>query len=227
MEFQFISDGNPSAFFFLSAMEDREPATHADWRKADQLLRNGLKSAGLRTFRVVVVGDDDTRAQPGWAVVACEELVMALAERFAVAKVIHLTREHVTQIDRKTMARETLPAEQVRCTDPRRVKHFVLFVGSRPGETHDPQSTDRLRSIVRKRFAGFTLSKAEGWFEGVAEGTVCIHLGTSAHREVLHTAEELRVAFDQIGIGISCNGIYQRVREHSDFDFMLEGFGLS
>jgi hypothetical protein len=42
----------------------------------------------------------------------------------------------------------------------------------------------------------------------------------------LLTVHTLRLAFEQIGVGILCNGVYQGVREWSDDEMILQSFSI-
>jgi hypothetical protein len=53
-----------------------------------------------------------------------------------------------------------------------------------------------------------------------------IHIATREPHKVLRVAHDLRCFLNQTGIGISHNGIYQRVREWTDDELILQSFGI-
>jgi hypothetical protein len=75
-------------------------------------------------------------------------------------------------------------------------------------------------------FPGFTIQRAEGCFRSRFEETLLIHIGTREPLQVIETAHNLRCFLKQEGIGLSHNGIYQRVREWSDDNLILQSFGF-
>ena len=75
-------------------------------------------------------------------------------------------------------------------------------------------------------FPSFTITEAEGYFRSEAEDALLISVATDTPSKVLELAGDLRQHFAQEGVGVSHNGIYQRLRDWSDPDFLLRAWGI-
>ncbi len=117
------------------------------------------------------------------------------------------------------------PATRIR--DPREVRHFTLFVGSPAGRNRlDPLEYAGVCTRVGALFPGFTIQRADGCSQSRFEDTLLIHIATREPQKILEVVHTLRGFLNQDGIGISHNGIYQRVRDWSDDTLILESFNL-
>jgi hypothetical protein len=108
------------------------------------------------------------------------------------------------------------------------VRHFTLSVGSSGGRGKiDPLEYAGICTRVGALFPGFTIQRAEGCFQSRFEETLLIHIATREPQNVLTLAHDLRCFLNQIGIGITHNGIQQRVRDWTDDGLILQSFGLA
>ena len=88
------------------------------------------------------------------------------------------------------------------------MKVFTLYVG-----TGDPQAKETLLAILRKRFESFTVISGEGYFRGVPESMWFVRVGTEETDKVFDTAQEIRLALHQDGVGIEFQSRYYRCTE--------------
>ena len=108
------------------------------------------------------------------------------------------------------------------------MRQFTLSVGS-PGDRGKihPLEYAGVCTRVGALFSGFTIQRAEGCFESRFEETLLIHIATREPQKVLTLAHDLRCFLNQDGIGISHNGIYQRVRDWTDDGLILQSFDIA
>ena len=134
---------------------------------------------------------------------------------------------HIDLVNCKKSERHPLDSPETRRLDPRDVRHFTLFVGSPPGSNRlDPLEYTGVCTRVGAMFPSFTIQHADGCFQSRFEETLLIHIATREAHKVLSVAHDLRCFLNQTGIGISHNGIYQRVREWTDDNLILQSFGI-
>jgi hypothetical protein len=226
--FEYIPTEKPADFWVITAYNpDGKDANPADNIAADSNLREEIVSLGLVPFRVIGRSADSSHAEPGWGFPCDEATALRLGRQFRQDAVFHFTAGEIWLIGCRHSVRQTLASPAGRIHDPRDTRHFSLFVGLPPdSETVDDETLAGIRSSIGARFDGFTLQKAEGSFRSRIEETVVIHIATRDPREVIELARDLRLLLNQEGIGLSHNGIYQRVREWSDDDLILQSFGL-
>lgn len=227
--FEFIPNEKTPDFWVITAYNpDGENAPAGDNLATDATLRSEMVEMGFTPFRIIGLSPDEKHAEPGWGIPCDEATAIRLGRRFRQEAVFHFMAGEIWLIDCTHSVRQDLANPAGRIRDPRDTRHFSLFVGLPPGsETINDETLATIRSCIGARFDGFTLQKAEGGFHSRIEETVVIHIATREPREVIELARELRLLLNQTGIGISHNGVYQRVREWSDDDLILQSFGLN
>ena len=82
---------------------------------------------------------------------------------------------------------------------------FTLYVG-----TSQPAAKETLGRILRERFESFTVISGEGYFRGEPEPMWFVRLATNDPQAVIATAEAIRAALHQDGVGIEHRGRYYR-----------------
>lgn len=232
--FEFVTQGKPSDFWVITAYNPDGKNTDSILNKAaDERLRAAIEALGYTSFRVIGMSPEDQpkdqhHAEPGWGIPCDEATALKLGKRFSQEAVFHFKEGSIWLVDCSSGARESLPNPSTRITDPCHIKHFTLFLGA-PKDTTviDDQTSEDIRSCIQARFENFTIQSGEGCFRAGKEDSVLIHIGTPDYKSVIALAHDLRLQFQQFGVGISHNGIYQRVREKSDECLILESFGLS
>jgi hypothetical protein len=226
--FHFIPDGKPSEFWIITAWNpEGRDAPIQDNRARDHRLRSILAERGLYHFRVIGTSVDEDHIESGWGLVTDEGTAIELGQRFAQEAVFHIRGDAVDLISCLTRARSRLPGLQTLLRDPRNVRLFTLSVGSPPSGNFDAELIQSVRELIQSTFADYTLRRAEGCFENYPEEVLLIDIGTRDYDKVLVLAHALSDFLKQTGAGISCNGVYQRVREWTDDELILESFGLT
>jgi hypothetical protein len=226
--FHFIPDGKPSEFWIITAWNpEGRDAPIQDNSAGDHRLCSILAERGLYHFRVIGTSVDEDHVEPGWGIVTDEGTAIELGQLFAQEAVFHIRGEAVDIVHCLTRERSRLPGLQTLLRDPRDVRFFTLSVGSPPSGKFGAQHIQRVREMIQSTFTGYTLRHAEGSFEGQSEEVLLIDIGTRDYDKVLILAHALSNFLKQTGVGISCNGVYQRVREWTDDEMILESFGLT
>ena len=105
--------------------------------------------------------------------------------------------------------------------------HFILFVGAPPG-SGKLCVTDRFAVFQRvsSRFSGFFSHEGTGFFRGEWEDCLCIEIATVDRLAVVEVAGEIREALNLEAVGLSWNGIYQRIVAESLPDEVLGNWNL-
>lgn len=227
--FEYIPSETISDFWVVTAYNpDGKTVESADNIIADKLLMAEITALGLSPFRIIGLSPDEFHAEPGWGLPCDEALALEIGRRYKQEAVFHFTSARIVLVDCKTGECHPLDDPTNRIRDPRDVRHFTLFVGSSPEhEKFDPQEYEELRNLIGKWFSDFTIQHADGCFRSGIEATLLVHISTRQTVKVIRLAHNLRAAFKQTGIGISHNGIYQRVREWADDGLILQSFGLT
>ena len=226
--FEYIPAGKPDDFWVITAYNPKgKPADPGDNIAADARLLAGIESRKITPFRVTGLSPDESHAEPGWGLPCDEATAIELGRRYHQQAVYHFTGEYIDLVDCKTRQRHALENPATRIRDPRDVRHFILYVGSPAGRgSLDPLEYAGVCTRVGALFPGFTIQHGEGCFRSRFEDTLLIHIATREPLKVIEAAHSLRCFLNQDGIGISHNGIYQRVREWSDASVILGSFGL-
>lgn len=227
--FEYIPAETISDFWVTTAYNpDGETVAHADNIEADNRLLAEVTGLGFTPFRIIGLDRKEEHAEPGWGIPCDEATALEIGRRYSQEAVFHFTSNRIDLVDCKTGERHPLDEPTGRIRDPRNVRHFTLFVGSSPEhEKFDPQEYEEIRNLIGKWFADFTIQHADGCFRSGIEATLLVHISTRETVKVIRLAHNLRTAFKQTGIGISHNGIYQRVREWADDGLILQSFGLT
>ena len=227
--FETIPTGDASHFWVITAYNpDGEDAPAADNLLEDSRLHAEIAEMGFTPFRIIGMSRDESHAEPGWGFPCDETTAMEIGRRYRQEAVFHFTAGRIDLVDCKTGERQSLDDPTSRIRDPRDVRHFTLSVGSPGGRGKiDPLEYAGVCTRVGALFPGFTIQRAEGCFESRFEETLLIHIATREPQKVLTLAHDLRCFLNQIGIGITHNGIQQRVRDWTDDDLILASFGIS
>jgi hypothetical protein len=226
--FQFIPAGKPADFWVITAYNPKgRTADPGDNIQADARLHSEIIELGVTPFRVIGLSPDESHAEPGWGVPCDEETAIKIARRFRQDSVYHFTTRSINLVNCRTSKRQPLDHPDTRIRGPRDLRHFTLFVGSPPDRNRlDPLNYAGVCTRVGALFPGFTIQRAGGYYAHRFEDTLLIHVATREPRKVLEVAHALRCFLNQDGIGVSHNGIYQRVRDWSDDTMLLESFDL-
>ncbi len=226
--FEYIPTGKPKDFWVITAYNpDGEDAYPGDNIAADARLHADLTKRSITPFLVTGLLPDESHADPGWGIPCDEATALEIGRRYRQEAVFHFHSSGIDLVDCNTRERQPLENPAKRIRDPRELRHFTLFVGSPSGRNRiDPLEYAGVFTRVGALFPGFTIQRAEGCFRSHFEETLLIHIGTREPLKVIETAHNLRCFLNQEGIGLSHNGVYQRVREWSDETVILESFGL-
>jgi hypothetical protein len=162
---------------------------------------------------------DEKHGEPGWGFVATEEEALALAIKYEQDAIYHVGENQLTLISADGSER---------AHDPRKRILFSLYLGSRsPATTHSQEERDGIFARIAEVFPSFTVLEASGHFRRKHEQTLVIQIATDKPKLVLNLAHELLSYMAQEGVGVLCNGIYQRVRAWTDDRLILQSWGLN
>ena len=227
--FEYIPTGKPDDFWVITAHNpDGEDAYPGDNIVSDARLLTDIKALNIAPFRIIGLSPDEKHAEPGWGIPCDEATALEIGRRYRQEAVFHFHSGGIDLVDCNTRERQPLENPAKRIRDPRELRHFTLFVGSPSGCNRlDPLEYAGVCTRVGASFPGFTIQRAEGCFRSRFEETLLIHIGTREPLKVIETAHNLRCFLNQEGIGISHNGIDQRVRDWSDNALILESFGFT
>jgi hypothetical protein len=227
--FEYIPTEKPADFWVITAYNpDGNTADAGDNISADSDLREEIVSLGLVPFRVIGRSPDSSHAEPGWGIPCDEATALEIGRRYRQEAVFHFTTGRIDLVDCESGSHESLENPFSRILDPRDVRHFTLSVGSSGGRGKiDPLEYAGICTRVGALFPGFTIQRAEGCFQSRFEETLLIHIATREPQKVLTLAHDLRCFLNQIGIGITHNGIQQRVRDWTDDGLILQSFGIA
>jgi hypothetical protein len=226
--FEYIPAGKPDDFWVITAYNPKgRPADPGDNLAADARLRADLARLKITPFRIIGLSPDETHAEPGWGFPSDEVTAFEIGRRYQQEAVYHFTAGRIDLVDCKTLGRHPLENPATRIRDPREVRHFTLFVGSPAGRNRlDPLEFAGVCTRVGALFSGFTIQRADGCSQSRFEDTLLINIATREPQKILEVVHTLHGFLNQDGIGISHNGIYQRVRDWSDDSLILESFNL-
>lgn len=82
---------------------------------------------------------------------------------------------------------------------------FTLYVGSKQA-----RARGEIVRIVAEEFSSFTIIEGEGFFRGTPEPSWLVKIAADDGLKVIRTAERIRAALDQDGVGIEMDGQYHR-----------------
>ena len=227
--FEYIPTGKPGDFWVITAYNPKgKPADPGDNIQADAQLLADIEALEITPFRVTGLSPDETHAEPGWGFPSDETTALEIGRRYRQQAVYHFTAGRIDLVYCKTHECHSLDDPATRIRDPRDLRHFTLFVGSPSGRARlDPLEYAGVCTRVGALFPGFNIQHAEGCFQSRFEDTLLIHIATRELLKVIEVAHSLRCFLNQDGIGISHNGIYQRIRDWTDCSVILEAFNLS
>ena len=226
--FECILDNKPTAFWVITAYNpDGKDADPGDNIAADKRLRAEFEKLEISFFRIIGMSPNQNHAEPGWGFPCDETTALEIGRRYRQEAVFHFSAGRIDLVDCKTGECQPLDNPASRILDPREVKHFTLFVGSPAARGKlDPLEYTGICTRVGALFPGFTVQRSEGCFRSRFEDSLLIHIATREPHKVIVLAHDLRCFLNQDGIGISHNGVYQRIRDWSDEELILEVFGL-
>jgi hypothetical protein len=92
------------------------------------------------------------------------------------------------------------------------MKCYRLYVCARTGRDESNSGDDaQIAAAVAARFESFTVTRGTGWFLGHREPVCIVMVATDDEAAVVELAEHLREVMNQEGIGVECDGTYQRI----------------
>ena len=224
--FQYSPADKPDAFWVVTAHNPNgKSAAPGDNILADAQLHEELKELKITSFRVTGLSPDESHAEPGWGF-ACEEATaLRLGRQFQQEAIFHFQEELIELVCCENGDRQALDKPEGRNRDPRSLRYYTLHVGSPPGRNRiDPLEYTGVCTRVAALFSGFTIQRAEGCYGSRFEDTLVIHIASREPGKVIEVAHSLRCFLNQEGVGLSHGGIYQRVRDWSDNEVLLETF---
>jgi hypothetical protein len=128
-------------------------------------------------------------------------------------------------VDCRDGERISLDEPQTRIMDPRDLKHFTIMVESSGDRRKiDPLEYTGVCTRAGALFPRYTIQRAEGCFQSRFSDSLLIHVTTREPRKIIILARDIRCFLTQINVGISHNGVYQRVQEWSDDNMILASF---
>jgi hypothetical protein len=202
---------------------DGKTVSIAENSEADAELCQAFKAIKIKSFPVIGMSEDEKHAEPGWGIRCDEAVAIQLGKRFRQEAIFHFSDGRIDLVDCETGKRTALHNPGARIRDPQKLRHFTLFVGSPKGRNKiDPIEYTGVCIRVGALSPSFTIQRAEGCYQAQFEDNLMIHVATYQPSKVIELAHNLRCFLNQEGIGVSCNGIYHRVREWSDTDFVLK-----
>lgn len=227
--FQALPEELPPAFCIITAWNpDGQPRLATKNRQSDAELVAQLDAYSLPRTRITGLSPDESHAEPGWAVGCAREQGIAIGREYGQEGIYQVEGGELTLVDCSTGEEKPLGAFGTRLRDPRDLREFRIYVGSRaPRAQLQATEEEAIRLKVAGRFDAFTITRAEGCFRAQSEDALVITVATDRSGEVLGAAKDIRKLLGQEGIGVSCGGVYQRVREWTDPDFLLRVWGLA
>ena len=223
--FHFIPDGKSEDFWVITACNpDGNKASAGDNLAADQSLKRELDRLGLKAFRITGTSPDETHAEPGWGIQCDQKTALKLAKQYRQLAVFHFRDGKIDLVNTKSVKRDPLDEPSARIRDPRGLRQFTLWIGSPNGGRLDPLQYAGVCTRAGAVSDDFTIQKAEGCYRSRFEDYLLLHVAIREPRKVIELGHSLRCFLSQKGIGISHNGIYQRLHEWSDDELILEAF---
>lgn len=227
--FQALPEELPVSFCIITAWNpDGKTDLPGRNRQRDQQLAERLDALTLSRVRIIGMSPDESHAEPGWALSCPVDQGLSLGREFRQEAIFHAEGGELSLINCESKTKSALGSFATRLRDPRSQRLFTVHVGA-PSPRARFLSTEALEIRLRaaKRFSSFTITEAEAHHGSQNEDAILITVATDQPREVLGLAKDLRKLLYQDGIGISHNGIYQRVTAWSDPDFLLRAWGLT
>ena len=225
--FQLIPDNLPDSFYIVTAWDP--------FGKTVSVEENHVRDAQLESeiqsrepFRVIGMSPDEKHGEPGWGFVSSEAEALALAIKYEQDAIYHVANKQLTLVSAEGSERAQLGLWSERIRDPRKRILFSIDLGSRsPATTLSPEEREGVFARIAEVFPSFTVMEASGHFRHEHEQTLVIQIATEKPKLVLNLAHELLDYMAQEGVGVLCNGIYQRVRAWTDDRLILQSWGLT
>lgn len=225
--FQLIPDSLPESFYIVTAWNPfGKTVSVEENRVRDAQLEREVLSR--KPFRVIGMSPDEKHGEPGWGFVATEEEALALAMKYEQDAIYHIRANHLTLISADGSERAELGLWSERVHDPRKRILFTIYLGSRsPAKTLSAEERQGILERIAAFFPSFTVTEASGHFRHEREQTLVIQVATEKPQMILTLAHELLEYLAQEGVGVLCNGIYQRVRAWTDDRLILRSWGFA
>jgi hypothetical protein len=225
--FQLIPACLPESFYIVTAWNPfGETASLEDNLARDAQMESELQSR--EPFRVIGMSPDEKHGEPGWGFVASEVEALELAIKYEQDAIFHIGDNQLTLISADGTERAQLGLWSERVHDPRKRILFSIYLGSRsPATSLSQEERDGIFARIAEVFPSFTVLEGSGHFRHDSEQTLVIQVATENPKLVLQLAHELRSYMTQEGVGVLCNGVYQRVREWTDDRLILQSWGLT
>lgn len=225
--FQLIPHSLPQSFYIVTAWNSFGKTVSVEENHVrDAQLGGDLQ--GREPFRVIGMSPDEKHGEPGWGFIATEEAALALAIKYEQDAIYHIGDNQLTLISADGSERAQLGLWSERVHDPRKRILFSIYLGSRsPATTLSQDERDGIFARIAEVFPSFTVLEASGHFLCKQEQTLVIQVATDKPKLVLNLAHELLSYMAQEGLGVLCNGIYQRVRAWTDDSLILQSWGLT
>ncbi len=225
--FQLIPDSLPESFYIVTAWNPFGKTVSVEENHAlDAQLEGELQSR--EPFRVIGMSPDEKHGEPGWGFIATEAEALALAIKYEQDAIYYIGDNQLTLISADGSERAQLGLWSERVRDPRKRILFSIYLGSRsPATTLSPDECEGIFARISEVFPSFTVLEASGHFRHESEQTLVIQVATENTKLVLELAHELRSYMEQEGVGVLCNGVYQRVREWTDDRLILQSWGIT
>lgn len=226
--FQALPETLPDAFCVVTAWNpDGQSDLPGRNHQRDADLAARIDAAGLKRVRITGLSPNGEHAEPGWAIDCSLEKGLALAREFAQEALYRVADGELTLVACADGDTTSLGPFGPRLRDPRNQRWFTVHVGCRqPRARLLPTEALEVRIRAGSRFPKFTVTGGERHDRNQAEDLLLISVVTDQPSEVLALAEELRRHLDQDDVGVSHNGVYQRVAAWSDHEFILSAWGL-
>lgn len=227
--FQALPEDLPASFHILTAWN---PNGETDWpgtnQKRDVVLAERLDALSLPRSRVTGMAPDERNAEPGWAFSCNLDQALELGREFLQEAIYQVEEGALFLVNCETGKRTRLGPFAERLRNPRENLLFTIHLGSpAPRARLLPTEELGIRMRTAQFFDSFTIIRAEGLSRSQSEDTHLISAATRDPAKVVKLALELMQFTAQEGVGISHNGIYQRVTEWSDWEFLLRVWGFT
>ena len=226
--FQALPEELPSSFCVITAWNpDGEADLPGRNRQRDQKLADRLETLGLPRVRITGMSPDEAHAEPGWAITCSLEEGLALGREFRQEGIFRVEGGELFLLNSDTGSMKSLGSFVPRLRDPRKRLLFTVHVSAPPPRAlFSPTDDLEVRLRAAKRFHAFCITEAETCVGSETSDTFLITIVTDRPDEVLGLAKDLLVLFRTDEIGVSHNGISQRVTTWSDPEFLLRVWGI-
>ena len=91
------------------------------------------------------------------------------------------------------------------------MKLYTLYVANRLSGLWEDADQKELFGMVTAIFPGFTVTEAQGFFQGRPTPTLVVSIATDDAEAVRNLGERIRVRFIQQAVGMTVDGTYYRL----------------